>query len=126
MNAILHRIKAWLFPKTLTKDPNDYPARVGSEKSLNVRQICEAAVARGGLDVSAAGLSQAIESVLKAMEHQLCAGYSVSADWFQSSIRLKGVFSRPNEQPDMDLSLAKALKAAIQKAELIYSETIVT
>jgi hypothetical protein len=107
MKAIWHRIKAWLFPKALTQeDPTDYPARDGSEKSLNVRQICEAAVARGGTDISAAVLTQAIESVLKAMAHQLCAGHSVSADWFQSSIRLKGIFSRPNEQPDMDLSLA--------------------
>jgi 5-enolpyruvylshikimate-3-phosphate synthase len=107
MNAILHRIKAWLFPKTLTKeDPNDYSARVGSEKSLNVRQVCEAAVARGGTDISAAVLTQTVESILKAMAHQLRAGHSVNADWFQSRILFKGVFSRPNEQLHKKLSPA--------------------
>jgi hypothetical protein len=34
---------------------------------------------------------------MKAIAHQLRAGYSVSADWFQSSILFKGVFSSPNE-----------------------------
>jgi 5-enolpyruvylshikimate-3-phosphate synthase len=109
MNAFLHRIKAWLFPKTLTKeDPNDYPAQVSSEKSLHVRQICEAAVARGETDISVAALTQAVESILKAMAHQLRAGHSVNADWFQSSILFKGVFSRPNEQFHTNLSPATA------------------
>jgi hypothetical protein len=54
MNAILHRIKAWLFLNALTtENPNDFTARVSSEKSLNVRRVCEAAVERGGADVSA-------------------------------------------------------------------------
>jgi hypothetical protein len=88
MEAILHRIKAWLYDNALTtEDPNDFTARVRSEKSLNVRQMCEAAVARGGLDVSAAVLTQAVESILKAMEHQLCAGHSVNAGGFLSNIR---------------------------------------
>jgi hypothetical protein len=46
MEAILHRIKAWLFPNALTtEDPNDFTARVSSEKSLNVQQVCETEVA---------------------------------------------------------------------------------
>jgi hypothetical protein len=45
MEAILHRIKAYLYDNALTKEnPNDFTARVSSEKSLNVRQVCETAM----------------------------------------------------------------------------------
>jgi hypothetical protein len=66
MEAILHRINTWLFPNALTtENPNDFTARGSSEKSLNVRQVCEAAVARGGADVSAAAMNHAVELWLK-------------------------------------------------------------
>ncbi|WP_376778754.1 DNA-binding domain-containing protein [Chryseobacterium taichungense] len=49
MANILHKIKAYLYDNTLTKDnPNDFIARTASERSLNVQQICQAAVFRGG------------------------------------------------------------------------------
>ncbi|MDR2627635.1 MAG: hypothetical protein LBC40_06350, partial [Dysgonamonadaceae bacterium] len=55
ISSILHRIKAFLYDNVLTKDKtHDYIARVSSERSLNVREICESAVARGGADVSVA------------------------------------------------------------------------
>lgn len=48
--AILHKIKAYLYDNVLTKDnPNDFITRTVSERSLNVKQICEAAVNRGGV-----------------------------------------------------------------------------
>jgi hypothetical protein len=49
--TILHRIKAYLYDNALThENPNDYVARVDSERSLNVRQISETAATRGGSD----------------------------------------------------------------------------
>nr|WP_312903266.1 DNA-binding domain-containing protein [Chryseobacterium taichungense] len=45
MANILHKIKAYLYDNTLTEDnPNDFIARTASERSLSVKQICEAAV----------------------------------------------------------------------------------
>jgi hypothetical protein len=98
MNAILHRIKAWLFPNALTtEDPNDFTARVSSEKSLNVRQVCEAAVERGGADVSAAAMNHSVELWLKEMAYQLCDGFNINADWFTAGVYLRGVYNSPNE-----------------------------
>ncbi|MDR1582685.1 MAG: hypothetical protein LBS55_05415 [Prevotellaceae bacterium] len=55
VSNVLHRIKAFLYDNVLTKDkPHDYIARVSSERSLGVREICESAVMRGGADVSVA------------------------------------------------------------------------
>jgi hypothetical protein len=97
MEAILHRIKAWLFPNALTtEDPNDFTARVSSEKSLNVRQVCETAVARGGADVSAAAMNHSVELWLKEMAYQLCDGFSINCGWFTVSVHIKGVFNSPN------------------------------
>ncbi len=54
--AILHTIKAALYDNALTENPNDFTARVQSERSLNVKDICESAATRGGADISAAAM----------------------------------------------------------------------
>lgn len=96
--AILHKIKAYLYDNVLTKDnPNDYTARTVSERSLNVKQICEAAVSRGGADVSAAAMEHATSLFLKEMAYQLCDGYSVNTGYFTASTQIRGVFDSPTE-----------------------------
>ncbi|MDR3329294.1 MAG: hypothetical protein LBS63_04205, partial [Prevotellaceae bacterium] len=70
--ATLHTIKAHLYENALTADPNDYVARVCSERSLGVKDICESAVARGGADVSSAAMEHAVSLFLKEMGYRLC------------------------------------------------------
>lgn len=95
---ILHKIKAYLYDNMLTKDnPNDYIARVISERSLNVKQICEAAVTRGGADVSAPAMEHAVELFLKEMAYQLCDGYSVNTGYFTAGTNIRGVFDTASE-----------------------------
>lgn len=36
---VLHKIKALLYENFLTENPNDYIARVSSERTLNVKDI---------------------------------------------------------------------------------------
>ena len=94
---ILHRIKAYLYDNVLTENPNDYIARTFSERSLNSSQICEAAVNRGGADISAASMNHAIELFLKEMAYQLCDGYAVNTGYFTATTNIKGVFDSPQE-----------------------------
>lgn len=97
--AILHRIKAYLYDNVLTKDnPNDFIARTLSERSLNVKQICEAAVNRGGADVTAPAMEHATELFLKEMAYQLCDGYSVNTGYFTAGTQIRGVFDSPSEK----------------------------
>jgi len=64
--SVLHKIKAYLYDNVLTKDnPNDFTARTASERSLNVQQICQAAVSRGGADISASSMEHATELFIK-------------------------------------------------------------
>jgi DNA-binding domain/Domain of unknown function (DUF4469) with IG-like fold len=96
--AILHRIRAYLYDNLLTKDnPNDLIARVVSERSLSVQQISEAAVNRGGSDVSATAMQHAVELWLKEMSYQLSDGYSVNTGYFTAGALIRGVFDSPQE-----------------------------
>jgi hypothetical protein len=98
MNAILHRIKAYLYNNALTKDDvNDLVARVSSEESLTVRQIAESASERGGADISAPAMEHAVNLWLREMAYRLCDGFSVNTGWFTAAVHIKGVFDSPME-----------------------------
>lgn len=95
---ILHKIKAYLYDNVLTKDnPNDFIARTVSERSLNVKQICQAAVSRGGADITAAAMEHATELFLKEMAYQLCDGFSINTGYFTAGTQIRGVFDSPTE-----------------------------
>ncbi|MDR2469561.1 MAG: DUF4469 domain-containing protein [Tannerella sp.] len=97
---IFHRIRAYLYPNPLTESLNDFIARVISDRSLNVRQVCEAAVTRGGADISVAAMDHAVNIWLKEMGYQLCDAYAINAGWFTVSVHIKGSFDSPNEKFD--------------------------
>ncbi|SDH82553.1 protein of unknown function [Chryseobacterium taeanense] len=103
MSNILHKIKAYLYDNVLTKDnPNDFTARTTSERSLNVQQICQSAVTRGGADISASSMEHATELFLKEMAYQLCDGFSVNTGYFTASTTIRGVFDSPSETFNKD------------------------
>jgi hypothetical protein len=100
MANIFHKIRANLYKNMLTEDPDDYSIRVIAERSLNVAEVCEIAVTRGGADVTAAAMEHAVELWLKEMGYQLCDGYSINTGWFTASVHVKGVVNNPLEQYD--------------------------
>jgi DNA-binding domain/Domain of unknown function (DUF4469) with IG-like fold len=103
MATILHKIKAYLYDNVLTKDnPNDFTARTASERSLNVQQICQSAVGRGGADISASAMEHATELFLKEMAYQLCDGYSINTGYFTANTTIRGVFDSPSETFNKD------------------------
>jgi hypothetical protein len=98
MDTNFHRIKAYLYDNALTPDnPDDFIARVSSERSLSVKDICESATTRGGADRSAAAQEHAVNLWLKEMAYQLCDGFSVNTGWFMAATHIKGVFDSPDE-----------------------------
>lgn len=97
MANILHKIKAILFLNWLTDDPNDYAARVVSERSLNIPEICNSAVNRGGAATTAEAMEHNVNLFFKEMGYQLCDGYSVNTGYFTASTLIKGVFNSSDE-----------------------------
>ncbi len=67
MANILHRIKANLYPNLLTEDPNDFAARVISERSLSVKDVCKQAISRGGAQTTAESMETNVNLFLKEM-----------------------------------------------------------
>lgn len=97
MASILHRIKANLYPNWLTEDPNDFAARVSSEKSLSIPDICKTAVSRGGAATTAEAMEHNVSLFLKEMGYQLCDGFSVNTGYFTVAPQIRGVFNSPTE-----------------------------
>ena len=95
--ATRHKIKAYLYDNALTDNPNDFVARVQSECSLSIKDICQMAVTRGGADISAASMEHAVNLWLKEMAYLLCDGFSVNTGWFTANANIKGVFYSSNE-----------------------------
>jgi len=96
--ANLHTIKAQLYDNVLTPNPNDFMARVVSERSLDIKAICKAATTRGGADIQAAAMEHAVTLFLKEMGYSLCDGFSINTGWFTASVSIKGVFDSPTEK----------------------------
>ena len=102
MANVLHTIKAYLYDNLLTDNPNDFSARVSSERSLSIGDICTSAATRGGADIAAESMKHAVELFLKEMGYQLCDGFSVNTGWFTASPSIKGVFYSPIEKFNPD------------------------
>ncbi|MDR2621880.1 MAG: DUF4469 domain-containing protein [Dysgonamonadaceae bacterium] len=96
--AILHKVKALLYKNLLTPDLDDYVIRVVSERTLGIREICLAAVSRGGADIPAAAMEHAVTLFLTEMGYQLCDGFSVNVGWFTAGPHIKGVVNSPKEE----------------------------
>ena len=97
---ILHKIKAFLYENFLTENPNDYIARVSSERTLNTKDICSVAVTRGGAATTAAAMEHNVNLFLKEMAYQMCDGYAVNTGYFSASPLIKGVFDSKTEKFD--------------------------
>jgi len=120
----MHKIKAYLYDNVLTEDPFDLIARVMAERSLNVRNISETAVTRGGANISAASMEHAVNLWLKEMAYQLCDGFSVNTGWFTVSAHIKGVFNSPAEtfNPDKHTLLFSFNQGTLLRREIATTE----
>jgi hypothetical protein len=98
--AEFHTIKAQLYDNLLTEDPNDFTARVHSEKSLGIADVCKTAVSRGGADISAKAMEHAVCLFLAEMAYRLQDGFSVNTGYFNVAPRIMGVFNGPSERFD--------------------------
>lgn len=97
------KIKANLYPNLLTEDPNDYVARVISERILNVKEICNVAVTRGGgAQTTVEAMEHNVNLFLKEMAYQLSDGYSVNTGYFTANTLIRAVFNSLNETFNTD------------------------
>ena len=96
----LHKLKVYLFPNQLTEDPNDLSARVSSERTLDVKNICRQAVTRGGASTSAETMEHNVNLFHKEMAYQLANGMAVNTGYYTAVAKVTGVFNKVNESFD--------------------------
>ena len=100
MSEVLHKIKVNLYENYLTEDPNDYSAKVISERTLNVKEVCKTAISRGGAASTAETMEHNVTLFLKEMAYQLMDGYSVNTGYFTANAQVRGVFNNAHETFD--------------------------
>jgi hypothetical protein len=98
--AEFHTIKAQLYDNLLTENPNDFTARVVSEKSLGIADVCKTAVSRGGADITAKAMEHAVGLFLAEMAYRLQDGFAVNTGYFNVAPRIMGVFNSATERFD--------------------------
>ena len=101
MDSVLHSIKVNLYENLLTEDPNDYSARVISERSLGVTDICKAAVNRAKAPTTPEAMEHNVMLFLGEMAYQLMNGYAVNTGYFTAAAQVRGVFNSAREQFDL-------------------------
>ena len=97
MDSVLTRIRANLYENLLTDDPGDLTAKVISERTLTVADICKAAVNRAKAPTTAEAMEFNTMLFLKEMAYQLMNGYAVNAEYFTASAQIRGVFHNARE-----------------------------
>ena len=97
MSTNFHSIKAKFYDNVLTEDPNDFVARVVSEKTLHSEDVCHSAVNRGGANTTAATMEHNVNLFFKEMAYLLCDGFSINTGYFIACALIKGVFNSSEE-----------------------------
>ena len=100
MDSILNRIKVALYENYLTDDPNDFSAKVISERSLGIAEICKTAVNRAKAPTTPEAMEHNVTLFFKEMMFQLMNGFSVNTGYFTANAQVRGVFSHAREAFD--------------------------
>jgi len=100
ITEVLHRIRAKLYPNHFQHVEGAYIARTDSEASLDVRQICSAAISRGGAECDLDDFIEFVDKYHEEVAYQLCDGYAVSNGYFSVHPNIGGTFNSATELHD--------------------------
>jgi hypothetical protein len=117
---LLHRIKAILLPNLLTEDPDDFYAKVTSERTLDVEDICNSAVGRGNAPTTKEAMNINVDLFFKEMSYLLKDGYSVNTGYFTVTPHIKGIFRNIGDKFD---PLRHSLYFLFNQGEILRKET---
>lgn len=124
MAEFLHKIRAFLFPNLLTEDPNDYSARVVSERTLTVKDVCRQAVTRGRASTTEEAMEHNVNLFLKEMAYQLANGLRVNTGYFMASAKILGVFTKSGDKfdPNRHEVVFNFTQGSLMRKEIPYTE----
>jgi hypothetical protein len=100
MSDLLQKIRVYLYENFLTENPNDFSAKVVSERSIGIREVAQSAVGRGGAPTTAAAMEHNVRLWLKEMAFLMKNGFSINAEYFTANVQVRGVFDHRNDTFD--------------------------
>jgi len=101
IDDVLHRIRVKLYPNYFQHVEGTYIARTDSEASLNVGQVCSAAISRGGVECDLDDFTEYVNKYNEEVAYQLCDGYAVSNGYFSIHPNIGGSFNSEREAHDL-------------------------
>jgi hypothetical protein len=101
LRNVLHVIRAWLYTNYL-EHGGKFIARVKTEKTLGVEQVCAEAVTRGGSDLNYDTMVDAVNAYFDEAFYQLADGFSVENDYFSIHPKIGGTFDHADAKADKE------------------------
>ena len=100
MSDILNFLKVYLYENFLTDDPNDLTAKVISERSVGIADLCHSAVNRAKAPTTAEAMEHNVRLFLDEMAFQLKNGFSINTGYFTANAQIRGVFESKTDKFD--------------------------
>jgi hypothetical protein len=101
LRNVLHVIHAYMYPNYL-EHGGKYIARIKTEKTLSVGQVCSESVTRGGSDLNYDTMVDAVNAYFDEAFYQLADGFSVENDYFSIHPKIGGTFDRTDGKVDKE------------------------
>ncbi|MDR1399357.1 MAG: DUF4469 domain-containing protein [Treponema sp.] len=92
LTKVFHRIRVKLYPNYIPTIKGKYLARTVSEKTLSVKEVCDALFLRGGFRGDPAEVEQYVALFNREVAHQLCDGFAVSTGYYSIHPSVGGTF----------------------------------
>ena len=100
MEDLHHLIEVKLHKNHLTENPNDLTARVVTDITVDVADICKSAVSRAKSPTTVEAMEHNVGLFLKEMAYLMLDGYSVNTGYFTANVQIRGTFDNKDEKFD--------------------------
>jgi len=97
---VLHRIRVKLYPNYFQHVEGAYIARTDNEATLDVKQVCSAAISRGGVECDLDDFMEYVEKYNEEVAYQICDGYAVNNGYYSIHPNIGGTFDSEREAHD--------------------------
>ncbi|MDR0635711.1 MAG: DUF4469 domain-containing protein [Treponema sp.] len=94
---VFHRIRVRLYLNYIAGIKGKYFARTVSERTLSVKEVCDAMFLRGGFRGDPTEVEQYIALFNREVAHQLCDGFAVSTGYYSIHPSVGGTFDSKQE-----------------------------
>lgn len=98
MEPLFHLIQAYLTASPFPGTQGKYIAKIASERTLSIEDVCRIAVERGKALTTPEAMKYNVELFLQEMTSRLLNGFTINTGHFIARTQIQGVFDSPDEK----------------------------